>query len=70
IAALRHRLGFGFSLLTLAVLLIFGLSFLLGGLRKTPDEDKGHAVTLFVLLLIILGGVMVLAPEFVYLQDS
>lgn len=70
IAALEHRMRFGFSLLTLAVLLIFGLSFLLGGLRKTPNEDKGHAVTLFVLLLIILGGVMVLAPEFVYLQDS
>lgn len=70
IAAVRHRLSFGFGLLTLAAILTLGLSYLLGSLRKTEDEDRGKTVIIFVLLQIVLGGVMVLAPEFVYLQDS
>ncbi|MFN2303088.1 MAG: DUF2298 domain-containing protein, partial [Anaerolineales bacterium] len=68
--ALQHRVKFGFGLLSLAVLLAFGLSFLLGCVQKIAKEKQCHAAIIFVLVLIVLGGVMVLAPEFVYLQDS
>ena len=68
-SALAHRLRFGVSLLTLAALLVGALSFLLG--QITEDEDKNRQVNPapFVLLMIFMGGVMVLAPEFVYLRD-
>jgi len=49
-------------------LLIVGLSFLLG-MSKTPQEDQFPLTSPFVLLMVVLGGVMVLAPEFVYLAD-
>ncbi len=70
-SAMLHRLKFGFGLLTLVVVLIGGLSFLLGlSGEESTLEESGNKITLFVLLMVVLGGVMVLAPEFVYLQDS
>ncbi len=69
LSALQHRMRFGFSLLTLILLLGLGFSFLLGQVhRKNSNEDTPSSLN-FVLLMVILGGVMVLAPEFVYLRD-
>jgi len=69
-AALSHRFRYGVSLLTLTVLLGVGLSFLLGMTKQGHNQSSKNEVFPFVLLMIILGGVMVLAPEFVYLQDN
>lgn len=67
VQSLIHRFRFGVGLLTLLLLLAFGLSFLLG---QSRSKEKGTEDLLpFVLLMIVLGGVMVLAPEFVYLRD-
>jgi len=68
-AAVPHRLKFGFSLLTLAGLLIIGLSYLLGTGQTAANTNETNYPFPFVLLMIVLGGVMVLAPEFVYLAD-
>ena len=65
-AALVHRMRFGFSLLTLFTLLVTGLSLLIG---LAARQNHGGQPLPFVLLMIILGAVMVLAPEFVYLRD-
>jgi YYY domain-containing protein len=71
-AALGHRVKFGFSLVTLAGLLLAGLAFLIGSLKKTEivSEPATRRPDSFVLLMIVLGGLMVLAPEFVYLRDN
>ena len=68
-SAIAHRLAYGISLLTLAGLLVSGLAYLLGLTRKTPEGANDHTSFAFVTLMIVLGGVMVLAPEFVYLGD-
>ena len=69
-SALLHRLRYGASLLTLTVLLVAGLSYLLG-LTNSQNDTAGVKRSIpFVLILIVLGGLMVLAPEFVYLQDN
>lgn len=68
-AALPHRLRFGFSLLTLVGLMIAGLSYLLGSEQTAADANDAKYPIPFILLMIVLGGVMVLAPEFVYLGD-
>ncbi len=69
VSALLHRLRFGVSLLTLALLLAGGLAFLVGQFQKAEDDPSPHHPAGFVLLMVVLGGVMVLAPEFVYLRD-
>jgi len=69
ISALGHRLGFGISLLTLTLLLLLGVAFLIGRSPKENSEEKIPQVMNFVILMVILGGLMVLAPEFVYLRD-
>lgn len=69
VSALMHRLRFGISLLTLATLLIGALAFLLGLFRRGDGEHSVNNPVPFVLLMIFLGGVMVLAPEFIYLRD-
>ena len=68
-AAMLHRLRFSFSLLTLAVLIAAGLSFLLGTTGNRSEIIQDTNPVPFVLWMIVLGGVMVLAPEFVYLRD-
>jgi uncharacterized membrane protein len=37
--------------------------------RKKDEEGENHGPLPFLLLMVVLGGVMVLAPEFVYLRD-
>lgn len=69
-SAFLHRLAYGAGLLTLAVTLILGLSFLLGMVRKSDTELLDSSPIPFVLLMVVLGGIMVLAPEFVYLRDN
>jgi len=70
LSAINHRLAYGVSLLTLAVLLVAGLAYLLGLVSKEQTGISEFSPTVFVLLMIVLGGVMVLAPEFVYLGDQ
>lgn len=70
VSALLHRLNYGVGLLTLAVLLVAGLSYLLGLVHKADESNRTFGPIPFVLLMIVLGGVMVLAPEFVYLRDN
>jgi YYY domain-containing protein len=69
VSALMHRLQFGVSLLTLVLLLVGSLSYLLGLLDKGESSDDTLHPVPFVLLMVVLGGVMVILPEFVYLRD-
>ena len=69
LSATLHRISYGVTLLTLLSLLTCGLSYLLGISTESNDVSGIRRSTGFVLLMIILGGVMVLAPEFVYLRD-
>jgi YYY domain-containing protein len=78
-AALLRRFSYIGSLLTLLGLLGAALAFLIMvGRRDTVDEDnetKGDnpyilRPTIFVLLLVLLGTVLVLTPDFVYLRDQ
>ncbi len=66
--SLVHRLRFGAGLFTLILVLIPGVAFIIG-LVGRDEKGKKHGTLPFVLMMIILGGVMVLAPEFVYLRD-
>jgi YYY domain-containing protein len=78
-AALLRRFSYIGSLLTLLGLLGAALAFLIMvGRRDTVNEDnetKGDnpyilRPTIFVLLLVLLGTVLVLTPDFVYLRDQ
>lgn len=68
-AALLHRLRFGFGLLTLVIVLVISLAYAIGGFRDGGDNPMDLSPTPFVLLLFFLGGLMVIAPEFIYLRD-
>ncbi len=69
-AALGHRLQFGMGLLTLFFMLAGPVALMLGRIMK-PDHFTSYDSSIwFVLWMIILGGIVVLAPEFVYLQDN
>jgi YYY domain-containing protein len=70
LSALSHRLRYGVTLLTLGALLVIGISYLLGWITPKAGEDGAMRVMPFVLLMVVLGGLMVLTPEFVYLQDN
>ena len=69
-SAFMHRLAFGVGFLTLALVLILGLSFLLGLVKKCEPDKIDPSPIPFVLLMVVLGGIMILAPEFVYLRDN
>jgi YYY domain-containing protein len=84
LASQRRIIYFG-GLLTLAVLLVGALAMLFGsltGMKKDlaePDGDDpagfsevktSNDPTPFVLMLILLGGLLVLAPDFVFLRDQ
>jgi uncharacterized membrane protein len=62
------------SLLTLLAVLIPSLSFLLAHNRRVETGDTSRSrpssSTIFVLLLIALGALLVLGPEFLYLRDQ
>jgi len=70
LSAFSHRLKYGVSLLTLAAILTMGFSFLFGHLTPAEEGKTSSGVMPFILLMIVLGGVMVLAPEFIYLRDN
>jgi YYY domain-containing protein len=72
LAALSHRLAYGVSLVTLVALMVIGLAYLIGSLQSKAEGEAqgGHGPAGFVLLMVVLGGLMVLAPEFVYLRDN
>jgi YYY domain-containing protein len=68
-SALIHRLGFGVSLLTLVALLVASFSYLVGISINDDNRAEYFGPTPFVLWMVSLGGLMVIAPEFLYLQD-
>jgi uncharacterized membrane protein len=73
-----RRLSYIASLITLLAVLIPALAFLfprtlseVEGTENAPIENgKSKIGNQFVLLLIILGAILVLAPEFIYLRDK
>jgi uncharacterized membrane protein len=58
---MARRLSYIGSLLTLLALLIPALSFLF--------KSENHSLS-FILLMITLGGLLILGPEFLYLRDN
>lgn len=82
--AFLRRLSYIGSLITLSLMLISAFALLLGDLSRKPPsayesqpnifpwlEETTSMVSLpFTLLLLLLGGILVLAPEFVYLRDQ
>ncbi len=67
-AASLRRLAHIASLITLLAVLIPTLAYLF---PKSQIANRQSSITnQFVLLLIALGGVLILAPEFVYLRDQ
>lgn len=69
LSALLHRVRFGVSLLTLTLVLVVGLAFMCGHFNMENGDINPFNPVPFVLLMALLGGVMVLVPEFVYLRD-
>lgn len=74
-AATLRRLQFGAGLLTIMLLIGSGLSYLLPVSYHPETENESHVVPVpgpipFVMMFIVFGGLLVLAPEFVYLRDQ
>jgi YYY domain-containing protein len=72
-AATLRRLQFGGGLLTLVLLIGFALSHLTAKSSEPETETGSQAAPSpipFVLMFILFGGLLVLAPEFVYLRDQ
>lgn len=74
-AATLRRLQFGAGLLTIMLLIGSGLSYLLPVSYHPQTENESHIVPVpgpipFVMMFIVFGGLLVLAPEFVYLRDQ
>ncbi len=79
-AATGRRLLYIGSLLTLLAILIPAFAFLLRRSRSSEDEAHsgsndgplalGNPAAGFVLLIIVLAGLLVLLPDFVYLRDQ
>ncbi|MEJ5224220.1 MAG: DUF2298 domain-containing protein, partial [Anaerolineales bacterium] len=67
-AATARRFAFIGGLLTIAALLTAALAFLAKA-DERPDETDAERPD-FVLLLMLVGGLLVLGPEFVYLADQ
>ncbi|MGB7873436.1 MAG: DUF2298 domain-containing protein [Anaerolineales bacterium] len=70
----QKRLAHIGSLLTLLTVLVPGLAFLFAGRKAECDEDNANVQSLkshiFVLLLISLGALLLIGPEFLYLRDQ
>ncbi len=71
-----RRIAHGGGLLTLLALLVPALALIVANNRSPQTKDEAPATarrspsTVFVLLLIGLGVLLILAPEFVYLRDQ
>jgi len=76
LAALLARLKAPGTGITLFFLLFLGLSALINPKGKpiveenTHREETARTVDAFVVFLVLLGGLLALAPEFVYLRDQ
>ncbi len=68
------RLSYIGSLLTLLIVLVPALSFLIADRKSRQDEDNINVQdpksSVFVLLLIVLGTLLLIGPEFLYLRDQ
>ena len=74
VESMKRRLSYIGSLLTLLALIIPTFSFLVkvGADSKTVDNstlNRPSTIT-FVLLLIVLGSLLILGPDFIYLRDN
>ncbi len=81
-AALSRRFSYIGGLLTMAAVLVPALALLMANVQPktaTPDQAPASYVppltsnrqpVIFVLLLILLGALLVIAPEFVFLRDQ
>lgn len=70
-ASFTRRLTYIGSLLTLLALLIPSLSFLFA--NKVEDDNERSFIShhsSFILLLIVLGTLLILGPDFLYLRDN
>jgi uncharacterized membrane protein len=66
-----RRIYFGAGLLTLALLVGAALSYLAATKAQGETESAaGRDPIPFVLMFILFGGLLVMAPEFVYLRDQ
>ena len=69
-----RRLKYIGSLLTLLALLIPGLAFLFGARRRSQEDNIDLQPTsppsLFIVLLLSLGVLLILTPDFLYLRDN
>ncbi|HEY3309995.1 MAG TPA: DUF2298 domain-containing protein [Anaerolineales bacterium] len=73
VPATLRRLQFGGSLLTLVLLIGTALAYLSAVASKPEPEqgvDQEPSPIPFVLMFILFGGLLVLAPEFIYLRDQ
>jgi len=80
--SMSRRLTYIGSLITLLALLIPALSFLFADRRPQTEDDEmqdtesawstvnGRSSAVFVILLIVLGLLLILGPEFIYLRDN
>jgi YYY domain-containing protein len=72
-AASLRRLQYGGGLLTLILLVGAALTYLCATKSKPETESEltdAHSPVPFVLMFIVFGGLLVLAPEFIYLRDQ
>ncbi len=67
--AFARRLSFGGGLLTLVLLIGAALAFLTARQESAESEAERDPLP-FVWMCILFGGLLVLAPEFVYLRDQ
>ncbi len=74
--ATQRRLAFGGSLLTLILLIGAATAYLTATKPQASPDETGNPETgplspmPFILLFILFGGLLVLAPDFVYLRDQ
>ncbi len=72
--SMQRRLAAAGGWITLAVLLglSFGLIIAIAGRREKASEAESgsRSAQIFVLLLILVGGMLATAPEFIYLRDQ
>lgn len=70
-AATDRRVQFGAGLLTLVLLIGLALSYLSATKARAETESATERSPIpFVLMFILFGGLLVLAPEFIYLRDQ
>ncbi len=73
--ALGRRIAYGGGWLTLALLIAWAAAYLTATKAQVPEKgDEESAPGLnpipFVLMFILFGGLLVLAPDFIYLRDQ